>query len=663
MCIYYDKLTNEFKDSRFSHLNIFDKQGISVCYTTLEDDITKGKKPPQTPYTDRRDELIYKDGVWIGEKTDSLMRAEPFLNGIKLDISTSASIPLSEYGVNLSLNFMGKKQGGGWKNQYLFNSPYISQDKNIIYTYLTSPSGNNLVIAVLSEADGWKMDYSSYCWGHYFVNLKILANYDKAYGTGSKRNHLSIGIFPVKDFESCLNTLSQAYNLPFLNYDLSGGKIGTEISLSLFGKCDEILEEYSTISAPIKSQSSYTVSREGETTLVPVYNGKRGGAVTVYGYSDIYSLYKKSMESVDLEVIRSYTDGNLCEHQCWASATLRFLMKYKDKLTSEEIDRLEAKVISLLDVITEEDEEKATPHRTILNKPHDNFPAYNVYKSPRVQELFFGITILLDAYKYFGNEKYLTYAVGAIKCAISHYQKEDGRIEVDWGNDAREDYSTVCCPMIPLCDMANHFKGTDFGDFLENSCDALALHLYNRGLSFPTEGGKSDIVEEEMEDGSISCTALALLYYCYNLKRNEAYIEKAKEILDIHESWIINTPICQMHRSSLRWWETQWEGDADGPAICAGHAWSIWRGEADLLYYLLTKDNDYRIKAENTFMTNLSKIQGDGTTYSTYNPDEINGGGFSDKAESVKFQIAPKFSSREDCGISRYVWIRIGNYI
>ena len=56
-----------------------------------------------------------------------------------------------------------------------------------------------------------------------------------------------------------------------------------------------------------------------------------------------------------------------------------------------------------------------------------------------------------------------------------------------------------------------------------------------------------------MEDGSISCTALSLLYYCAKIERKEEYIVKAKEILDIHESWVINTPIAPMYRSSLRW--------------------------------------------------------------------------------------------------------------
>ena len=635
---------------------------ISICYTLLTDDITVGKKKPQTPYTDRQDNLHLENGVLCGKETKTVITKEPYRGGVRITARAEAQ-GLSEYGVNIPFNFMSKKNGGGWENQYLFNTPYASPDKSIMYFYLTNPKGNNLLLAVTSPCDAWKMDYSSYGWGHFFLNLKLLASCDRAYNTGASAKEISFVLLPVSDFGACLDTLSEIYGVPFLDYDLSGGSTGTKITLTPHGSIDMLVEEYRGEKRLIPFDGTYTVSKDGEATLTPMYKGKAGAPVTVYGYESLYSLYKKSMESVDLEVIKKYTDGNLCEHQCWASATLRFLMKYKDRLTKEEARALEEKVLSLLEIITEKDEDKATPHRTILNKPHGRFGAYNVYNSPRVQELAFGITILLDAYKYFKNEEYLTYAKGATECLIDNYQKSDGRIEVVWDGGHAEDYSSVCSPMIPLCDMANFLKGTALGDKIRCACHALAKHLYNRGLSFPTEGGVSDQTDTEMEEGSISCTALSLLYYCYNIERNEGYIEKAKEILDLHESWVIKAPICQMHFSTLRWWETQWEGDADGPAICAGHAWSIWRGEADLLYYLLTNNESYKIKAQNTFLTNLSKIQPDGTSYSTYNPDMINGGGFSDRAENVKFEIAKRFASTPDCGISRYVWLRIGNYI
>ena len=662
MSIIFKKESGIIFDTRAGR-EILDKSPLSVCYTLDTDDITKGKKPPQTPYADRRDALEVQGNGWYARDTKTTLTVSPLYNGLIFNMETELDT-VSELGINLPLNFMGKLDGGGWQNQYLFNSPYMAKDKGIIYFYLTSPSGNNLLIAVLGQADGWKMDYSPYCWGHFFVNLKLLANYDRAYGTGSKNRALKFAILPVGDFASCLDTLNKLYNVPFMDYDISGGELGTEITLFPYGKIDTVIEEYKGEKRVIEFTGKYTVTYEGETTLTPVCKGTLGAPVTVYGYMSLYSLYKKSMESVDLDIIKKHTDGNLCEHQCWASATMRFLMKYKERLSETEIAALENKVNTLLDVITEEDESKATEHRTILNKPHDDYPAYNVYKSRRVQELFFGITILLDAYKYFKNEKYLIYAKGAMECLLSHYQKADGHIEIDWGN-SKEDYTTVCCPMIPIVDMALFLRDTDkeLSQKCFESAHKMAEFLYKRGLSFPTEGGKSSLTEEEMEDGSISCTALCLLYYCKYVSKKEEYIKKAKEILDIHNSWVIKAPICQMHGSSLRWWETQWEGDADGPAICAGHAWTIWRGEADYLYYALTNDQNHLTKAKNAFMTNLSKIRENGVSFAIYSPDEIPGGGFSDKAENVRFEIVPHLPNTPDCGLSRYVWLRIANYL
>lgn len=99
-------------------------------------------------------------------------------------------------------------------------------------------------------------------------------------------------------------------------------------------------------------------------------------------------------------------------------------------------------------------------------------------------------------------------------------------------------------------------------------------------------------------------------------------------------------------------------GDADGPAIYCGHAWTIWRAEADYLYYALTGDEEYLIKAKNGFGTNFAKIRPDGVSYSIYNVDDINGGGFHSRSDDVIFKIASKFASVTDSGISRYVWIR-----
>lgn len=162
-----------------------------------------------------------------------------------------------------------------------------------------------------------------------------------------------------------------------------------------------------------------------------------------------------------------------------------------------------------------------------------------------------------------------------------------------------------------------------------------------------------------MEEGSISCTALSLLYYCAKAERVEAYVECAKRILDYHESRIIRTPRAETYRSTLRWWETLWEGDATGPSICAGHARTLWRAEADYWYYALTGDTAHRDKSLASFMTNLARVRADGRMSAVYTPDLITGGGFAATADEVRFRIEPRIPDKEGGGLVHYLWIRL----
>lgn len=650
-----DKL--QLIDERFPFDKIFWKESVSVCYTLKSDDITKCERLPDytTPYTDRTGEFVFDGARWVENATGAVLTVKTVGAGVEFSIKCENE-NTSEWGVNLPFNFMGKKNGGGWKNQFLLNSPFITNDRAYKNFYLTKPNGGHLLVALLSDADGWKMDYSPYVGGHFFYNLKLLANFDRAYGDFARKRELKFVVYPVENYQDALGVMAQLYGAPFLSVDENAGKIGDIIHLSIFGNCDKIVEISGTGTRELTSLSQYEIEKAGEVELVPYFGEKKGAGITVYGYTDLVSLYKKSMDSVDLEVV-AQTDENLCEHQCWASATLRFLLNYQEKLTDGEVDIYENRVKRLLDRVTETDIEKAQSRLTIFNREHDGLPAYNIFRSKRIQEEFFGITLLLDAYKYFKDEKYYEYAVNTLDSLLDNYQAPDGRLQTGHGRE-NSDYSTVCCAMIPIVDTANFLKDKDIkrANRYFDSATAMASYLATRGLNFPTETEDTQEAETEMEDGSISCTALSLLYYCKNVKRVDEYIAKAKDVLDLHENWVIKTPICQMHGSTLRWWETRWEGDADGPAICCGHAWTIWRAEADWLYYSLTGDERYLEKAENGFNTNFSKIQENGDSYSIYNVDDINGGGF--MPNKLKFRIAKKFADTKDCGLSRYAWIR-----
>ena len=659
--MYFCKEMQTLIDERCKEDKIFALDDFTVNYTTKDEDVTVGEKPASTPHREHREKFSLVEDVLVARETKSYCYIDNFYDGIRFNL-TSNSENLSQWGIYLPFNCMGKKNSGGWKNQFLINSPYTSEDKQVMYVYLSKPNGCNIMIAVLGGAEGWKIDYSSHLGGHYFMGLSILANFDKAYKLPRREQSLTFVIYPCSNLDEGLKKLAIMQNLPVLNYKKSGGVIGEIIDLICYGVADELIIENNGNSYKIPYSNKLRLERLGETRITPVFNGRKGASVTVYTYDNLISLYKKSMDSVDLDVVENTTDGNLCEHQCWASAMLRFLLKYSNRLTKNEKEIYEKKILSLLNVVTEIDESKAIARRTILAKEFNGFPAYHIFKSRRIQEQFFGVTLLLDAYKYFQDERYYKYAVNTLNCLLDNYQDESGALVTEMCNH-KEDYSTVCCVMIPLVDMANFVKNRDEKLYAKykNAAIRMAEYLYQRGMDFPTEGGSTDLAEREMEDGSISCTALSLLYYCKNLKKEDRYIQKAKEILDVHDNWVINTPICQMKNSSLRWWETQWEGDKDGPAICAGHAWTIWRAEADWLYAVLTNNEEYMQKASNGFMTNFSKIQENGLSYAIYNPDFINGGGFAKDSKDVVFRVSKRFPDREDSGLSRYVWIRIND--
>lgn len=618
---------------------------ITVSYTLMSDDVTRGEKPQGTPYLSRR--AKFDENFYSAETGATLSVKER--EGAFVFLLKTEREDLSEFGLNLPFNFMGKKNAGGWKNQYLFNSPYASENNGLIYCYFTSPGKESLMLSFDSPADGWKMDYSLFLGGHYFDNLKALANFDRAYGTGSHRKTLRLSLFACKDLEDGLAKLAERRKIPALYYGQNGGQVGSRVRIRVFGECDSVRCGRKTYT-PENGRFDFTIGREGTSFLVPYYRGKRGYGASLYGWEDLFRLWKKTMDSVTEEDL-AFTDGNLCEHQCWVSAMLRYMMRFGANKKYERAVKKE------LAAITARDEKQALPRQTIWYKPHGGFPAYNVYESGRMQEQFFGVTILLDAYRYFGIRKYLDYAVRSLKSVLRLCQKEDGRLA---RADTGEDYTTVCCPMITVCDMANFLKDKDekSASYFRDAAAKMAAYLFGRGMNFPTEGGVSDLAETEMEEGSISCTALALLYYCAHIERRDEYIAKAKEIMDVHDKWVIGTPLAPMFFSTLRWWETKWEGDEDGNALCCGHAWTIWRAEADYWYAHLTGDREYLRRARNGFASNFAKTDKKGKMYSVFQPDYITGGGFTDRCEQVEFRIARGFPRRSDSGLSRYAWLR-----
>lgn len=633
---------------------------LTISYTLKTDDVTKFIRPHDcTPYESRVATLTvteeWENGCILSNPDlQTTLTVTQDQEKLWLELTTERE-DFSEFGLNLPFNFMGKLQGGGYENQYLFNSPYRSQDEQYKYCYLKKLGGNDLMVLFTSPADGWKMDYSRYVGGHYFVNLKVLANFDRVYGTGSQRKSVKIVLYNAPSLPVAIEKASEILQIPALIYDKSYTFDGRG-ELTVLGKCDYV-EGAGQRFYPENGKVFYSGANY-KTVFTPYYQGKPGMDCSVFGYENIFDHYRKAND-----VIAAWNGlpnlGNACECQCWAGAMLKYMLRFG------RVPAYDAKLKEFFEVFLTTDEEKAVVRLTLFDKPHGDFPAYSVYKSRRIQEQHFAVSMLLDAYKLYGEDRFLRYAVGAMNTIIDHYQKEDGRLETGHGGKD-EDYSTVCCLIIPFVDMALFFKEKDrvLYEKYRSGAQKLAQHIYNRGFSFPTEGGDTDEAEEQMEDGSISCSALALLYYCAKLERREDFLLKAKEFLDFHEGWVIETPDANMYRSSLRWWETRWEGDADGPALCCGHGWTIWRSEADYWYYKLTGNQSYLEKALSGFTSNFAKFDREGHGKSIYHADYITGGGFGfDGTGDVKFRIAPRFPHREDVKTARYAWLRAAESI
>ena len=438
--------------------------------------------------------------------------------------------------------------------------------------------------------------------------------------------------------------------------NVRNGGFDGKASVKIYGKADSL--QVQALSGQIQKcavQQELTMTEFGLHIITPMIHGEAGLNTTVWYGGDMYVLFEKSCDAIRKPY---HCDENLCEGGCYLWAMLLNMRlnghrKY-DKIARENLDIIMGK--------GEYVREKTIPPVAV-----EGYPPYHIYQTGRVQEQFFGVSILLEAYRVYGDEAYLEHAVAALKTMVDHNIR-DGALYNGWGHE----YTTVCCPVIPIVDLALVLKKKQDPRYrtFEDTALAMAEFLYNRGYHFPTEGGDDPLgrVDEHYEDGAISCTALALTYVCSKLRYEQKYVDFAEEILQMHRAWTIFTPDARMYRSTFRWWETIWEGDGQGPAICAGHSWTAWRAEALFWLGMLKKDSQLLDESWNGFVTCLSKTQADGTMYSCYEADFIRGGGdpeikptlaqLTGENMDITYELHHNYPKHIDSSLSRYAWVR-----
>ncbi len=643
-----------------SHINLAGTAQLcgSVGFTLLADDITSQKnKPDFTPYVDRTSigTVQSVDGCRIicRDSENCITTSFALKNGLIIEASTD-NPQISQFGINLELNFLGKV-GTPFRNQLLPSSPYTSDDRQYTYCIMPRPDGRLLVCIATTPCDGWKIDYSPEVCGHYIQNFKFLVSFDRAYG-GSGRKRICLNVQSASSVEEAYEIIHSVCGVPIC-LGIVGGNFAGEPLVRLLGDADTI-----EICSPSRQIRRIQVGRDGVLslpltefgfhTVTPYSRGRRGMEAKVWYCGEMDKLFDKSCQTIRQPY---HVDDNLCEGGCFLWAMLLNMRLYKHKrfhaVVQEELAQIMGK------------DGWDIPRKTILPRKTEEYAAFHISHSNRIQEQFFGVSILLEAYKLYGEEEYLEFAVSALMELVQNWITSDGMIYNG------EDYTTVCAPVIPMVDMALLLSSLGDGRaaVFEDTAVRIAEFLLKRGVSFPTEGTGAD-TESDAEDGSISCTALSVLYVCAKLRYDKRYLDFAAQVLRLHKAFTIYSPDVRMNGSSFRWWETIWEGDGQGPAICAGHAWTIWKAEALYLFGMLTGDEEAIKDSWNGFMTNLVKTTKEGVMYSCFEADFIRGGGALEIKSTlrqlegenlgIRYELAHQYPQHPDHSLSRYAWVR-----
>ncbi len=666
-------------DRRYSDkVDITNGKGLfgAVCYTLRNEDINALPKRNYQPHGQHFAELSAVD-------TQTLVNAQLGISctirqekkGLKFHWTYNNSA-FSKFAAYLPLNFLSQKNGK-WENQFLVSSPQFDPETKRLTCLFTRPDGNHLMLAVSTPSAAFRIEYGKNA--HFVDGFEIIKNLDQTYGDAPKDTGEIIAyLVPVQSYKQGLAEVSKLLNIPCAHYDLSSAPIGGEFVVNIIGPCDCVLvidPDGNRISCSGDHKIHIPASEYGFYQITPCYKGMKGIPCTVFAHYDWNTMHRNSIESIPLHKdmtlgtmndgtpvwlpphaeYRGNIDSNLCEHTMWAWSQLRFMRHFTVRKDAEDNFK------NLFNVMFADNASVYLKRQTLIplkqTEPRIICP-WNTYKSDRIQEAFNGANILLAAWCLYRERRYLESAVDIIDTILQHNLR-DGCIFRNLPGNHPEDYTTVTAMIIPVVDLYKELSELDDPrvELFKNYSVQIADFVVSRGFDFPTETMATDEYNKEYEDGSISCSALTVLYVARNVIYKPEYIAYAEAVLNRHDAFCVYTCNAPMFHSSLRWWENLWEGDADGPAICCGHAWTIWRAEAEFWLGLAKKDAKRLLSSYNGFMSNFSKQDKAGNMYAIYQCEPCISGAFSE-AKDISRRYAVGFPVKKDTTLSRYVYAR-----
>ncbi len=638
-----------------------------MAYTLTDEDINQQDHPGSMPFTEKH--LGYQNDFTNPEYGMNLV-IENSSCGLILDLSCESK-KIDAMGLYLPFNFISRKNGF-WQQQFTVSSPYHSADYKYHMFYLARPDGNGIACVVENEIECFMVNYSPYQGGHFIRGITFWSQLDKAYGRAPRQDkRVRVHILPVSGYQEAMEKACEIWDCCALYYQVASGYSGQKFQFKSVGQIDELKIVSPSGQETVTKELYFCPEEYGFYSVIPYQNGKAGLDCTVFCMDSIEKMHERATKIIqqDPSVIigktitgtdiyepthltyRGYKDFNLCEHCMWAWSALKYLRR------GDSDTRLHRDVQNLLNIMDPRNQ------AGVPRCSYDPDDHYNTLGDYRIQEAFNGASILIDAYLLYQEPYYLELAKKVIRSKLEVDQLDDGGVYryAGRGEDRhREDYTTVTCLVFPVADLAVLLRDMNDPDweYFSNAAVRMADHMVSRGMDFPTEGGGDPEVNVEVEEGSMSCTALTVLYVYAKLCPKKEYLDFAADVLQLHDSYSVFTPHPVTFRSSLRWWETIWEGDSDGPAICFGHAWTIWRAEAEYWYGILTQDDDRLLDAYNGFMSNLSKTDINGNMYAIYQYEQLSTPAMEDRGAMTDRSNREGFPRRTDKTLSRYAWAR-----
>lgn len=638
----------------------------------------------------------YRDaGMVISSEADKVVARNPItghtltyeLKDDYFDMWLHADIAdADQIGLDLNVAFMDLRQDDPCDYQFNVKSPYRSEDRSLCYVYLERIKAPNMLITAMAPCAGWRLCYTD---DGTFMGLQMLARFDSRLDPQSKPGPVNFGVRVSfhENLESARSFIADKLGIPVITAPILGGEIGKKIAFQVEGPAagaELMLPDGAARQVGLKpnGRRKYTgdvvLDKEGFYTLRVWNTEGRGGDLILQGSLPQMELFKRATDSLKPAL------GDPCaEHWYWAQA---FCLARK--WLGPNVRHDEYLYAALCTIGMQGVEFKGPPYPpspevqagqlktqkgcsdgTTLEKQNGwyrYFPCpaehvylgkrmapFHLYMWDRIQDEFVFIQIYLCAADAYANEEFYEHAIRMADAVISDNIDEQGRVHrLNTRDGIPVDYTTVIAPLQSLAELlcAMEKRGDGRAGRIREVCLRVANYLIRRGFEFPTEGVPVHL--RCTEDGSISCTALSLLFaYCFVEKRPE-YLERAKVILKFHEPWRMDVPDVRMLDSTFRYWETLWENDGEGRSINAGHAWTLWRAEA--LYYLALASGDSRslVQSYNGYRTNLAKFRADGIAYGCFTPDFI-------PARPPRFTLFHSYPKKPDTSLAFYLWPRM----